>query len=102
MIAICIWPMLMAKVFFLGLLFKTLVSELSLPIRRAKLLLIHAMTPLVLMTATASILSGAISLKRPSQRRKLGQIAFVLGLLILGTAILGLIIPLIQCCVHLI
>ena len=74
MIAICIWPMLTAKLFFLGLLFKTQVSELSLPISSENILLIHAMTPLVLLTATASILSGAINLKRPSQHRKLGQI----------------------------
>ncbi|MDE0864318.1 MAG: hypothetical protein OSA98_11070 [Rubripirellula sp.] len=93
--------MLTAKVFFLGMLLKTLASELSLPISSASLLLIHAMTPLVLLTATASILSGAISLKRPSQRRKLGNIACVLGLLILGAAILGLVIPLIQYYVNL-
>jgi len=88
--------MLTAKVFFLGLLYKTLAAELMLPISSASLLLIHPMTPLVLLTATLSILSGAISLKRPSQRRKLGHIACVLGLFILFAAILGLIIPLIQ------
>ena len=59
------------------------------------------MMPLFILTATVSILISSFSLKNPSQRRKLGHIACVLGLIVLASAIVGLIAPMLQLAVNL-
>lgn len=59
------------------------------------------MMPLFILTATVSILISSFSLKKPSQRRKLGHIACVLGLIVLASAIVGLIAPMVQLAVNL-
>ncbi|MGI9441911.1 MAG: hypothetical protein ACR2N1_05560 [Rubripirellula sp.] len=100
-IAICIWPLLSFKIFFSGMMLKTWAEEFDIRLSTLSLVLIHPMMPLFILTATFFILFSAFSLKKPSQRRKLGHIACVLGLLVLATAILGLIVPMVQLALNL-
>jgi hypothetical protein len=83
------------------MMLKTWSYEFELPLSLLSLVLIHPMMPLIILTATLSILVSAFSLKKPSQRRKLGHIACVLGLLVLATGILGLIVPMVQLALNL-
>lgn len=87
--------------FFSGMMLKTWALEFEVSLSLLSLVLIHPMMPLFVLTATLSILFSAFTLKKPSQRRKLGQIACVLGLLVLATAILGLIVPMVQLALNL-
>ncbi|MDC0326291.1 hypothetical protein OAL64_01445, partial [bacterium] len=79
-----------------GMMLKTWAAEIDVPLSVLSQLLIHPMTPLFLLTTTTFILCSAFTLRTPTQRRKLGHIACVLGLLVLATAILGLILPMVQ------
>jgi hypothetical protein len=72
-----------------------------MPLSGFSQVLIHPMMPLFILTATVSILISSFSLKKPSQRRKLGHIACVLGLIVLASAIVGLIAPMVQLAVNL-
>ena len=83
------------------MMLKTWTLEFELPLSTLSLVLIHPMMPLFILTATLSILFSAFSLKKPSQRRKLGQISCVLGLLALASAVLGLIVPMVQLALNL-
>ncbi|MAI35219.1 MAG: hypothetical protein CBE00_11950 [Planctomycetaceae bacterium TMED240] len=83
------------------MMLKTWAEEFGMPLSLLSLVLIHPMMLLFVLTATLSILLSAFSLKKPSQRRKLGHIACVLGLVVLATAILGLLVPMVQLAVNL-
>jgi hypothetical protein len=83
------------------MMLKTWAEEFDIRLSTLSLVLIHPMMPLFILTATFFILFSAFSLKKPSQRRKLGHIACVLGLLVLATAILGLIVPMVQLALNL-
>ena len=96
LIAICIWPLLTFKIYFSGMMLETWGFEFGMVLPTLSLILIHPMMSLFVFTATISILFSAFSLKKPSQRRKLGHIACILGLLVLATAILGLIVPMVE------
>ena len=100
-IAICIWPLLTFKIFFSGIMLRTWALEFGMPLSGFSQVLIHPMMPLFILTATISILISSFSLKKPSQRRKLGHIACVLGLIVLASAIVGLIAPMVQLAVNL-
>lgn len=75
--------------------------EFAMPLSVISQVLIHPMMLVFVLAATLSILVSAFSLKSPSQRRKLGRIACVLGLTVLATAILGLITPMVQLALNL-
>ncbi len=83
------------------MMLETWAVEFGVPLSALSLVLIHPMMPLFILTATLSILFSAFSLKKPSQRRKLGHISCVLGLLVLASAILGLIVPMVQLALNL-
>ena len=70
--------------------------EFGMVLPTLSLILIHPMMSLFVFTATLFILFSAFSLKKPAQRRKLGHIACILGLLVLATAVLGLIVPMVE------
>ena len=78
------------------MMLKTWSYEFDMRLTILSTLLIHPMMPVFVLTATISILFSAFSLKKLSLRRKLGHIASVLGLLVLATAVLGLIVPMVQ------
>jgi len=95
-IAVCIWPLLTSKIFFSGMLLQTWSPEFDMRLTMLSQVLIHPMMPLFVLTATIFILISAFTVKSAPQRRKLGHIACVLGLLVLATAVLGLIVPMVQ------
>ena len=90
------WPLLTFKVFFAGMMLSTWALEFDISLNLSSQILIHPMMLLFVLTATAFILFSALTLKQPSQRRNLGRIACVLGLIILVFALVGLILPMLQ------
>lgn len=83
------------------MMLKTWAQEFEVSLSSLSLVLVHPMVPLFILTSTPSILLSTFLLKKPSQRRKLGQIACILGLLVLASSILGLIVPMVQLALNL-
>lgn len=78
------------------MMLSTWALEFDISLNLSSQILIHPMMLLFVLTATAFILFSALTLKQPSQRRNLGRIACVLGLIILAFALVGLILPMLQ------
>ncbi len=100
-IAIYIWPLLSFKMFFSCMMLEIWAEEFGFSLSLLSIALIQPITSLLILTATLLILLSAFILKKPSQRRKLGHIACVLGMFVLAAGILGIIAPMVQVAVDL-